>query len=102
MLKPNPVRIFEKTPSEEVDWDEDFTDMLESGEAIASVSCTAVDTGGTSASVIGTPSYSGTVVSVELTGGSNLAEYRVTLSAITSSHTYSKTAVLRVRTLPVI
>lgn len=102
MLKPNPVRVFEKTAAEEVDWEEDFADMLESSEVITSVTAAAVDTSGTSASVVGTPTFSGTVVTVELTGGSNMSEYRVTLSVITSTHTYVKIAVLRVLNLPVI
>jgi len=103
MLKANPVRVFEKTASEAVDWDEDFTDILESGEAISSVSVAAVDTAGTSASsVIGTATYSGTIVSVLLQAGTNMAEYRVTLSAVSGTHTYSKVAVLRIRNLPVI
>ena len=103
MLKPNPVKVFEKTSSEALDWDEDFTDMLESGESISSVSASAVDSSGTSASsVIGTPSYSGTVVTVLLQAGTNMTEYRVTLSATSGSHVYSKVAVLRIRNLPVI
>ena len=103
MLKPNPVRVFEKTVAEALDWDEDFTDMLESGESITTVSAAAVDTSGTSAStVIGTASFSGTVVTILLQAGTNMTEYRVTLSVTSGSHIYSKVAVLRVRNIPVI
>ena len=80
----------------DLDFDMDFSGEVPSGDSIASITVTAVDSAGTDASsaVVTTSSISGTNVRARLAAGVNLQDYRVTFTAIMTTSTENRIKVL--------
>lgn len=82
------VPILEKQPSEDRLFDMDFSSILKSDETITSViSVTQENQGnvtGSSDLTLVANSYSGAVVQVNISGGTDLEDYKVTIKISTS------------------
>ncbi|HEY7419228.1 MAG TPA: hypothetical protein VH593_28860 [Ktedonobacteraceae bacterium] len=73
--------IVYKRPNEIQTYDYDFTPKLPLDAALSSSTVSAVDEEGNSASVLGTKSASGLVLSVPLQNGTDGKDYTVTMQA---------------------
>jgi len=88
-----------KRPNEIQTYDYDFTPKLPLDAALSASTVAAVDEEGNSASVLGTKSVSGLILSVPLQGGVDQKDYTVTMQATgtTSSDVREWVVELRVR-----
>ena len=90
--------VIEKTPSEVINYTKDFSELLPSDTSIGTSSATALKSDGTSASIIGSVTDSGMVVTVPINATTDGEDYLVTIVAPGGSSGETRTWLLEVRT----
>lgn len=84
------VPILDKQPSEDKKFDMDFSLMLKSDETITSVISVAQENmgnvDGSSDLTIGANSFDGAIVQVQIAGGTDQEDYKITVQVSTTVH----------------
>ena len=90
--------ILEKTPAEVINYTKDFTDLLPNDTSIGTSSASAIKSDGTSASVLGSVSDSGMIVTVPINATTDGEDYTVTIKAPGATSGETREWVLEIRT----